>query len=232
MRWARSARWAGWARWLALSAVALPTSLTPQTSQPLKTVESVLARAEAAYRSWSTFRAEFLQTITNPMLGAPEVSRGVVFLAPPNRFAMRFTEPPGDRMVADGQWLWIYAPSSVEGQVIRQPIPQDGPLTPNLVAQFVDRPLERYDATYLRADSVGGRTVDVVQLAPRDPAHAPFRRAEISVDREDGLLRRLIVVETTGQRRDIIFRSIRPDSAIPDEEFRFTVPPGVRIVTP
>lgn len=85
-----------------------------------------LARAESAYRSLTSLRAEFTQTIANPMLGDPEVSRGVLFLAKPDKFAMRFAEPAGDRLVADGEWLWIYTPSTVPGQVIKQTIPQSG----------------------------------------------------------------------------------------------------------
>ncbi|MCH8841319.1 MAG: hypothetical protein IH831_11745, partial [Planctomycetes bacterium] len=63
---------------------------------------------------------------------------GVLFLVPPDRFAMRFEEPEGDRIVADGEWLWAYTPSTVPDQVIRQPIPRFGVATPNLFGQFVD----------------------------------------------------------------------------------------------
>lgn len=209
-----------------LASLAMPTS--PVGAQ---NAQAALTRAETAYRAWSTFRADFVQTIINPMLGAPEVSRGRVYLDPPNRFAMRFSDPGGDRIVADGEWLWVYAPSSVEDQVIKQPIPTEGPVTPNLVGQFVDRPLERYDASYVGVDTVAGRLVDVVELVPKDPDFA-FRRAEIAVDREDGLLRRLGLVERSGQRREIVFRDIRVDVVIPEREFRFDVPEGVRVVTP
>ena len=95
---------------------------------PLAAQDATLAlrRAEQVYRSLNTLTAEFSQILENPLLGDPEASRGTLFLEPPNRFAMRFSDPEGDRIVADGTWLWAYAPSSVPDQVIRQPIPTQG----------------------------------------------------------------------------------------------------------
>ncbi len=192
---------------------------------------AILERAETSYGAVTSLTAEFAQTIINPMLGGPEHSKGYVYLLPPDRFAMRFTDPPGDRIVADGTWLWAYAPSSVPNQVIRQPIPRAGAITPNLVAQFVDRPLERYTATHVGVDTVDGRVVDVFRLLPIRPV-LPFQDAEIAIARPDALLRRIAFTEVSGQRRVIILRAIRTDVEIPPRELRFDVPSGTRVVEP
>ena len=203
----------------------------PTEGLPAQDVDSALARAQRAYDAMRTFRAEFTQVLENPMLGAPEHSRGVLFLAPPGRFAMHFTDPAGDRIVADGRWLWIYAPSSVPDQVIRQPIPDAGATTPNLFKQFVDRPLERYTASYVRADTAGGEQVDVLRLVPKVP-DLPFREAVMAIARRDGWPRRLSLVEESGQRRELIFQRLESNAVIAPSELRFTVPRGTKIVTP
>ena len=190
-----------------------------------------LNRAETAYRGTETLIAEFTQTLENPMLGGSVVSTGMLFLAPPNRFAMRFTDPAGDRIVSDGTWMWIYLPSSVPNQVLRQPIPSRGAATPNLLAQFVDRPLEHYRASYAGVDSVAGELVDVVSLVPRRDDYQ-FTEAEVSISRATGLVRRLIVVEPAGQIRTIQFESLQQNAKIPDSEMEFIVPDGTRVITP
>ncbi len=190
---------------------------------------TILAMAEDTYRQIRTLRAEFSQTLVNPMMGT-ETTTGVLYLSPPGRFAMRFVNPEGDRIVADGEWLWLHTPSSVPNQVIRQPIPEAGPATPNLFAQFVDRPLERYRATYIGADSVGGFRVENVFLLPRSP-DIPFRSAVISLS-ADGMLRKVALVETSGQRRTLVFESIVVNAPIPEEELIFRVPRGTKIVSP
>lgn len=195
-----------------------------------QSADAALARAQQAYDEMRTLRAEFEQTITNPMLGGPERSRGVLFLEPPGRFAMRFTEPRGDRIVADGRWLWIYAPSSVPDQVIRQDIPASGATTPNLFAQFVDRPLDRYRATYVGTETIAGPTVDLVKLVPRQEDQ-PFREAVIAVA-ADGWLRRLALVEASGQRRELLFTALAVNDTIPRAEFVFEAPKGAKVITP
>ncbi len=47
-------------------------------------VEAVLHNAEETYGQITTLRADFTQTLTNPMMGT-EVTRGVLFLSPPHR---------------------------------------------------------------------------------------------------------------------------------------------------
>lgn len=222
-------RLGGWpvGRLVMLAAVASPPAASPLTAQD---VGIVLAAAEKAYHASTTFRADFVQTIENPMLGRPETSRGVMYLNPPDRFAMKFSEPKGDRVVADGTWMWLFVPSSVPDQVIRQPIPRGGAQTPNFFAQFLDRPLERYRATLVGSDTVAGVQVDVVKLIPK--IDQPFREAVIAIARSDRLLRRVSLIEETGQRRVIVLRSVAAGVLIPEEEFKFRPPNGVKVVTP
>src|SRR5439155_375115 len=126
----------------------------------------VLDRASQTYQTISTLSADFVQIVVNPLIGSPDTTRGKLYQMRPSRFAMRFTAPKGDRIVADGRYLWLYTPSTAPGQVIRSRIPAVGTTGPNLIGQFVERPRERYSARYLRADSLGGTMVDVVALSP------------------------------------------------------------------
>lgn len=196
-----------------------------------QTAESVLRAAENAYRRVNTLQATFHQTIINPMLGGPEASYGVLFLAPPDKFAMRFEDPEGDRVVADGQYLWLYTPSSIEDQVIRTPIPTTGAATPNLFGQFVDRPFERYTVSYVGQDTVNDATVDKIRMVPKSE-EIPFREAVIHVARADGVLRAIDLVEESGQKRQLVFLNFKFNSTIPAREVSFDPPRGVRVVVP
>ncbi len=89
-----------------------------------------LDRASATYQTIQSLSAEFTQVIVNPLLGAPDTTRGKLYQMRPSRFAMRFTHPRGDRIVADGRHLWLYTPSTTPGQVIRTAIPSAGSAGP------------------------------------------------------------------------------------------------------
>jgi len=189
----------------------------------------VLDRASAVYQTVSSLSADFTQVVANPMLGAPDTTRGRLYQLRPSRFAMRFTDPRGDRIVADGRFLWLYTPSTTPGQVLRSRIPEYGSTGPNLIGQFVEHPRDRYTARYLRADSLPEGVADVVVLVPK-AGDQPYSEATISVSRDDGLVRRLDIVEASGQRRIVILRDIRVNGGVPGRELTFSPPAGVRVV--
>ena len=189
----------------------------------------VLDHASQVYQTVTSLSADFVQLITNPMIGAPDTTRGRLYQMRPSRFAMRFTNPKGDRIVADGRFLWLYTPSTTPGQVIRSRIPDAGPTGPNLIGQFVERPRERYSARYLRADSLPDGVADVIALVPKATDQA-YSDAVIWVGREDGLVHRLEIVETSGQRRTVVLQRIRVNDGVPGRELTFSPPAGVRVV--
>src|SRR5437773_3487296 len=194
----------------------------------------ILDRASATYQTITSLSAEFVQILTNPMIGTPDTTRGRLYQLRPSRFAMRFTAPKGDRIVADGRFLWLYTPSTTPGQVIRSRIPEYGTTGPNLIGQFVEQPRERYTAQYVRADLLpdGGRPggpADVIRLVPKG-YDQPYSEATIWVGREDALVHRVDIVESAGQERTVILRNIRVNGGVPGRELTFSPPAGIRVV--
>jgi outer membrane lipoprotein carrier protein len=190
---------------------------------------SIVGRSSRVYRSLSSLTADFVQVIDNPMIDSAE-SRGTLVQAGPDKLAMRFTDPPGEAVIIDGRSIWVYTPSTTPGQVIRMAVPSGGPVYGyNLLAWLLDRPAERYTAAYLRADVLGGRSMDVVELVPAVP-DMPFERAVLWLDRADGVPRRLEITEHSGATRTLTLSKVRVNQSVPDRTFQFEVPPGVRVV--
>ena len=123
-----------------------------------------------------------------------------------------------------------YTPSTTPGQVIRMGVPSGGPVYGyNILAWLLDRPAERYTATYVRSDRLNGRPVDVVRLDPAVP-DLPFERAIVWLDKEDGLPRRLEITEHSGATRTLTLSKVRANRSVPENTFVFKVPSGVRVV--
>jgi chaperone LolA len=192
----------------------------------------ILDRASRSFDTVRTLAADFVQIVDNPMVGDPDTTRGRLYQQRPNFFAMRFTEPGNDRIVADGRHLWLYTPSTTAGQVIRTMIPGTGSTGPNLIGQFVEHPRERYTARYVRADSIDGAQVDVITLTPRAGGanDLPYSEATVWIAKQDGLIRRIEIVENSGQRRTIVLKNLTVNKPVPGREFRFAPTSGVRVV--
>jgi outer membrane lipoprotein carrier protein len=189
----------------------------------------VLDRASASFDTVKTLSADFIQVVENPMLGDPDTTRGRLYQQRPNYFAMRFSDPKNDRIVADGRRLWLYTPSTTPGQVIRSTIPGTGTTGPNLIGQFVEHPRERYTARHVRSDAIEGVAVDVITLTPR-ATDLPYSEATVWIANQDGLIRRIEIVENSGQRRTITLKNLTVNTSIPAREFRFAPTSGVRVV--
>ncbi|HEX2220857.1 MAG TPA: outer membrane lipoprotein carrier protein LolA [Gemmatimonadales bacterium] len=215
-----------------LAALTLLMSAAPlgaQSAPESPDAQAIVGRSSRVYRSLSSLTADFVQVIDNPMIDSAE-SRGTLVQAGPAKLAMRFTDPPGEAILIDGQYVWVYTPSTVPDQVLRLRAPTGGPVYGyNLLAWFLDRPAERYEAKYLRTEKLGGRTADVIELTPAVP-DLPFDRAVLWLDREDGLPRRLEITEKSGALRTLELSNLRVNRRIPDATFEFKVPPGTRVV--
>ncbi len=204
--------------------LSIPAGLSAQQD-----AKAVVGRAALAYRSLSALRADFDQSIENQMIGNSD-SKGVLLQSGPARLSMRFTDPPGEAIVIDGRYVWVYTPSTTPGQVLRLPVPSGGPVYGyNLLAWLLDRPTERYSSTYVRADQLDNRSMDVVEMVPTVP-DMPFSRATVWIDRSDGLPRRMEIEELSGQRRTLTLHNLRVNQPVAGNAFNFVVPDGVRVV--
>jgi outer membrane lipoprotein carrier protein len=191
--------------------------------------DAIIGRASKVYRSLGSLQANFIQVIDNPMIDSAETT-GTLVQAGPAKLAMRFTEPAGEAIVIDGRHVWVYTPSTVPGQVVRMAVPSGGPVYGyNLLAWLLDKPAERYKASYLRNERLDGRTTDVIALVPAVP-DLPFEKAVIWLDRESALPRRLEIHEQSGATRTLSLSQIRVNEQVPERTFTFKVPSGVRVV--
>lgn len=211
------------------SLAAQQSARPPAAASPASTPQATLERAVRAYTAIRTLRANFVQIVTNPLTGGTDTARGVMVQRRPAQLAVRFTNPAGDRIVSDGQWLWIYVPSTAPGQVIRMPATRTGAGTPDVAAQFLDRATERYTVSDGGRAVINGRPTRAVVLVPRPGEQAPFTRATIWVDDADGMVRRFRTEEPSGLERSVTILELTKNPPVPDAEFRFSPPEGVRI---
>lgn len=198
-------------------------SAAPSDTAALRLIE----RAAAAYRSARTLRATFVQTLTNPRTSDTYTSRGEFLQRGERQFAFIFSDPPEDRIVTDGEVLWLYLPSSAKGQALKVPRAVGGGL--DLAASVLHDPARRYRVEAAGDTTLFGRAVRVVRLTPR-AADVPFTGATLWLDPADALIRRAEFTEPGGMRRVIEFPQARVGATIADDAFTFTPPPGVRVI--
>lgn len=195
-----------------------------------QSVDVLIDRAVKSYAAMKSVRAEFTQTITNPLTGTSAVSRGVMLRKDPNLLSINFTNPKGDRVVADGKSLWVYLPSSAPGQVMK--LPANGNNSLAMVdpgGLFLSSPSTRYRVAPAGTSVIGGRRTTAISLVPRT-SNNTFSRARVWVDPTDNSVRQFEVVDANGLTRVVTITKLQPNAAIARSEFVFTPPKNARIL--
>ena len=204
----------------------------PRLSKPgvQQSVDATIQRAVAAWSKIRTLRATFEQTITNPITGSSMTARGGLQQRKPNRLAITFTDPIGDRIVADGKFVWVYIQSATPGQVMKLANTDVGAASTDLIGQFLTTPRSKYDATDAGADTVGSRAARAIVLVAKPGTQLPFTRAKVWVDNTDGLIRKFEATDAAGVTRKVRLLTLSPNAAVDTAAFTFVVPKNVRVV--
>jgi len=190
--------------------------------------ERILEKAAAAYREATTLRSTFVQEIEIPALDREKSGRGIVYQKKPNLFMMKFDDPQGDIVVADGDWFWMYYPSAQPDQVIRTSMART-PEAATLGGQFLVDPEQRYVATYVKRDEIAGRPAHLISLVPK--FDAPYTLVRVWIDERDHLVRRFEIHEENDTVRTITLTDVQAGVDLPADLFTFTPPAGVEVFT-
>lgn len=193
-------------------------------------VRRILARADSVYDALTSLQAQFEQTIDVTLLGRSSTGSGTWYQKGRGRFKMDFGPPKAeDEIVADGQHLWLYYPSTHPNQVIRSTIDANvtGAGMVDLQGRIFDEAAEGYDAELEGRETLDGHGTLRILLTPT--GESPYRHVRVWVDSDSYLVRKFEIMEENETLRTVILRDLQPNQRIPDATFSFTPPAGVDV---
>ena len=199
--------------------------MAAQTTAAAATVN----RAAVAWKSVRTVKGTFEQRVTNSLVGKTALAHGEFEEQRPNKLSVRFTDPPGDAIVADGHYVWLYFPSSSPGQVIRRAASDPG-YTPVDFDQFLVSPETRFIMTDAGTASIDGKPTHAVTLVPKPGTSSTFARATVWVNDADALVRQIEVVESGTVTRRIHLLTLSVNVPVDPGAFAFVPPKGTKII--
>ena len=195
-----------------------------------QSTDAAIDRAVAAWKPVKTARGAFEQVVTNSLTGGTATARGEFQQERPNRLAIRFSDPKGDMIIADGTALWVYLPSSAPGQVVKQRATDRSAVPIDFTGDFLTAPRTKYDITDGGAQTIDGRATRMLKLVPKTGSNSAFTRATVWVDDQDGVIRQFEVSESTGITRRIRLTTLNLNAAVDRNAFKFTIPKGAKVV--
>ncbi|MCP4983591.1 MAG: outer membrane lipoprotein chaperone LolA [Gammaproteobacteria bacterium] len=177
-------------------------------------------RLQSALKNMDNLSAEFKQTLRDEDKNIIQQSRGTLALQRPGKFAWIYTDPFEQRIVADGNELWVY---DVElDQVTVKPMGESISNTPIMILMKQSDVSKQFNVS-----EVGQRKfLYWVELKPVD---ANLEYTSIYIGLDDGEVRAMELQDQFGQSTQIVFENLRVNVVHNPATFKFVPPPGVDV---
>jgi|CXWL01.1.fsa_nt_gi outer membrane lipoprotein carrier protein len=191
------------------------------TAQAAAAAETARSQLNDFSQGIQNLQANFEQSVYTAEGDALDKTSGTLVLARPNRFRWDYLEPEEQRIIADGDNIWIY---DVElEQVSVKPQSLDEQQSP--LAVLLD--LNSFDEQYASEETGEKDGALWLRLKPRgeDPQFS-----HVDLGFRESTLTRMVMVDIVGQRTEIVFQDWQRNGTLPPATFQFTPPKGVDVV--
>jgi outer membrane lipoprotein carrier protein len=168
-----------------------------------------------------TFEALFTQVVLDESLDSIDDGKGKVWIKRPGLFRWDYDPPDAQKIVGDGEKIWIYD-IELEQVTVRSQTRALSRTPAILLAGGGD--LER-DYTIIDIGTQG--KYDWINLVPVDE-ESGF--TEVRIGFEDNHLRLMELLDNLGQRTRMSFASLKENQPVPDSAFIFVPPAGVDVI--
>lgn len=210
---------------IGLCVVSQPRSV--QASGP--TAVQIAERVQGFYDQTKTFQAKFEQLYVMKVHNKRRKSSGRVAFAKPGKMSWRYAAPNGNRVVSDGKTVKVY--DKANQQVYKSSVKKSQ--YPAALAFLMGEGSLQNDFSLRLLDTgkFGIRGGYVLEATPRTKTPV-YQKMLLYVDASTHQVRRVLLLDAQGNRNRFTFESPVLNAKVEPSEFRFTPPPGTRVIKP
>ena len=182
---------------------------------------AAVARLSTLLEQAQTITGRFSQLTLDGSGTQLQEASGELALKRPGQFRWHTDAPMEQLLVSNGEKIWLYDPDLE--QVTIQKMDQRLTHTPALLLSGdVSKIAESFDITLKE----GGNVVDFI-LKPK-AADSLFDSLRLSF--RNGVINDMQLIDSVGQRTNILFLGVKMNEPLPASQFTFEVPPGADVI--
>jgi outer membrane lipoprotein carrier protein len=198
----------------------------PAAPQSNAKVETVLSGLQQRYAGIHTVTANFRQLYHAP--GIEMLESGVLWMKKPGLMRWEYSDPEAKLFVADGHEMYLYTPEDRQ-VVVSRLTERDLRSTPlqfllgqgNLERDFYSSLEDKLNHTF--PDTV------MLRLVPRS-SERDYDYVVLEVDGKTFAIRRIVIVEKTGNTSEFILGNVETNVKIDNKQFQFKIPRGAEVM--
>ena len=183
--------------------------------------DAATQRLSAMLSKAQTLSARFSQLTLDGSGTRLQETAGNLALKRPGLFRWHTDAPQEQLLISNGEKIWLYDPDLQ--QVTIQKLDQRLTQTPALLLSGdISKIHESFDIT----SKDGGNVVDFI-LKPKDKDPL-FDNLRLSI--RNGVVNDMQLIDSVGQRTNILFNGVKANQAVPDSKFKFDIPKGADVI--
>lgn len=186
--------------------------------------KTVLDNVSKKVKSLKSLKANFSITISGAKGSKPQTKKGTVNM----KGDKYYITLSGQEIYCDSKTIWTYMKESNEVQITSFD-PKENSFTPSkLFTNFYDK---EYSYKYAGEQTVGGKKVDVINLAPTNKSKQ-YTKVELMIDKVNSVVAGGKMYEKNGNVYSYTVSGYTPNPALTDNMFVFNASkyPGVEVV--
>jgi outer membrane lipoprotein carrier protein len=184
--------------------------------------DSISEKLSALLRPIESMSANFTQQLFDADDSELELFKGVFKLAKPGKMLWHIKQPMEQKLVSDGEVLWIYDPDLE--QVVIESFADKIKSTP--IALFNGQVAD-LDSRYTITQQHTERSTEIFTLSPKDTSSL-FSRIDITF--VDSVPQSIAVIDTFEQRTLIVFDKLSVNPLFDPSIFSFIIPNQVDVI--
>ena len=184
--------------------------------------DSISEKLSALLRPIESMSANFTQQLFDADDSEVELFEGVFKLAKPGKMLWHIKQPMEQKLVSDGEVLWIYDPDLE--QVVIESFADKIKSTP--IALFNGQVAD-LDSRYTITQQHTERSTEIFTLSPKDTSSL-FSRIDITF--VDSMPQSIAVIDTFEQRTLIVFDKLSVNPLFDPSIFSFIIPNQVDVI--
>jgi len=204
------------------SRIAACVPIAPAQSADLNLLIEGLQRK---YSRMQGLEADFVQVYRGAD-GRVVRESGHLLLKRPGKARWEYTSPERKVFVSDGRsvFFYVYGEKNATRSSIKETVDPQIPFLFLLGRGNLRRDFSRIEVA--TGEAVAGAGNQVLRLFPKR-APEEFKQLLVEVSPASFEVRRMVIFERSGARMDFLLSNLRENYVAPENQFQFTVPPGV-----
>jgi len=195
-------------------------------------VEELPDLIQQRYETLKTFRADFVQELTNVASGEVEERTGHIWFKQPSKVRWETVKPEKELLIVGPDYAWDY----IEDEQLALKYSVASLLDSKTILRFISGQANLKEDFVVKTEWQGadevrakwGKGFSVMQLVPKE-AEPGMVLAYIGVEPDSGLLRQVMIVDFYGNGNELRLSNVELDIDLPQGMFAFTPPEGVQV---